>query len=284
MTPIQIIFLVGICVFGFGTVATAVVGITYFTWGDRKVNELNLKDNYRKHWPRTLWIYGVLFINFFLLLMLYLAQYFAQGITLNLSGVYVIWGRWLIFIIIAWVNSNCLTYIMTKHSNDIQSKIYVLANVLAFLFFFFASISQSTETRSLWIAGSAFIFIIGVLSYVLPYNKWRVLDSKFHTDIKDAPWGAYYHRAFYLIFIVAYLIYFLVWITAPVNGLTGMTTETEAGLYLAVDVLSFFIFALYMFITTHTLMHQHLYVTCQNQVLYNSVLKTTSGGGAVSKK
>lgn len=282
MTPIQIIFLVGICVFGFGTIATAVVGITYFTWSNRKVDELSLKDTYRKHWPRTLWVYGVLFMDCFLLFMLYLVQYFGQGITQNLSGVYVLWGRWLIFIIISYINANCLTYIMTKHSNDIQSKIYVLANVLVFLFFWFASLSQAVETRSSWIAGSAFMFIIAVLAYVLPYNKWRVLDSKFHSDIKNAPWGAYYHRAFYLIFIVAYLIYFLVWITSPVNDLTAMTTEMEAGLYLAVDVLSFFIFALYMFVTTHTLMHQHLYVTCTNKDLYNNVLNATSS--TASKK
>ncbi len=275
MTPIQIISLVGICVFGLGTIIAAVAGIAYFVWGNQRINDLHLKDKYRKHWPRTLWIYGTLFIDLFLLLMLYLAQYFAQGITQNLSGVYVFWGRWIMFILISYVNATCLTYIMTKHSNDIQSKVYVLASVLAMLFFFFASISQLTETRALWISGSGFIFIIALLSYVLPYNKWRVVDSKFHTDIKDAPWGAYYHRAFYLIFIVAYVLYFLIWLTAPVNGLTAMTTETEAGLYLAVDALSFFIFWLYMIITTHSLMHQHLYVTCTNSVLYSNVLKTT---------
>lgn len=283
MTPIQIIFLVGICVFGLGTIITTVVGIVYFSWGNSRIGDLNLKDKYRKYWPLTLWIYGVLFIDCFLLFMLYLVQYFGQGITQNLSGVYVIWGRWLIFIIISWVNSNCLTYVMTRHSDDIQSKIYVLTNVLAFIFFFFASLSQSVETRSSWIAGSAFMFIIALLSYVLPYNKWRVVDSKFHTDIKNAPWGAYYHRAFYIIFILAYVFYFLIWIISPVNGLTAMTTTIEAGLYLAIDSLSFLIFAFYMFITTHTLMHQHLHITCNDPILYNNVLKLTSSSG-VSKK
>lgn len=281
MTPIQIILLVGICVFGLGTLVTAVVGIVYFSWGNSQLGNLHAKDKYRKYWHRTLWVYGVLFLDMFLLFMLYLVQYFSQGITQNLSGVYVVWGRWLIFIFISYVNSNCLTYVMTKHSNDIQSKVYVLASVLAYLFFLFATGSQATETRSSWIAGSAFIFIIALLSYVLPYNKWRVVDSKFHSDIKDAPWGAYYHRAFYLIFIVAYVIYFLIWITSPVNGLTAMTTEIEIGLYLAIDVLSFLIFAIYMFITTHTLMHQHLYVTCKNTVDYNNLLRLTS---VVSKK
>ena len=264
MTPIQIIFLVGICLFGAGMIINTIIGIVYFRNSHQHIDKLHSKDKYKKHWGHTLWVYGVLFLDFFLFLMLYIAQYFGQGISLNISGVYFTWARWLQLILIGFVNAQCLTYVMTRKSKDIQSKIYVFANFLAYLFFFFASISQLKETRSTWLAGSAFIFIVGVLAYVFPFNKWRVDSSKYHRDISNEPWGGYYHRAFYILYIVVYVIYFITWILAPVNGFTDMSFETEIGVYLVADVVPLLIMTLYIWVTTHAHMHQYLYIdNCQ---------------------
>ncbi len=262
MTPVQIIYLVGICVFGLGMLVNTVIGIIYFGKSNHLVERLDKSIFYKSHWRKTLWIYGVLFLNFFLFLMLYVAQYFGQGIFQNLSLVYVLWGRWLMWLPISYVNSYCLTYIMTHKSKDIQSMVHVLANFLAYLFFLFAAVSQLMENRFSWITGSAFIFIVGILAYIFPFNKWRVDDGRYHQDIVGQSWGGYYHRAFYILYIVVYVIYFITWVLSPVNGYTNMTTETESIIYLITDALPLIIFTIYIWVSTHSYMHQYLYVDC----------------------
>lgn len=272
MTNEQWIFLAGIIFFGVLFVVTLVVGAIYYARGARLVAEqYNRKNGYHVHWTNTHWIYGTILLNALFFLWLYATQFQGQGIAVSISGQYLLWARWWVLALNALVNAITLTYVMTYRSRDIQSLVLVLLAPLAYVTLFCATVSQDTGTRGTALFFACFFYLLSMLAYLVPLNKWRVTGSRFHSDIDGKPWGAYYHRAFYVLLIVTFVFYVLFWILDLSNELTSaISFEGTCIAYLVIDTVSLGLFALYMYVLTGTQNLHNLQVEKGGQVAYKN--------------
>ncbi len=253
MTPAQIAFLVGIVYFAvlFGVVAVAAA--LYFARSLHLLEKYSSRNAYHVHLTNTHWIYGALLIDCVFFVWLYATQYQGQGIAVSPDGFDLLWTRWLVLAVVALINAITLTYVMTYKSRDIQSLVLILFAPFAYVALFFATTSQTAEERGTNLFFSLFFYLLAGLAYLFPYNKWRVEGSRYHPDIDGEPWAAYYHRAFYVLLVVAYVAYVLVWVLSDSNELTSVINfDAQAITYLVLDALMLGLFALYMIIITRT--------------------------------
>lgn len=258
LTDTEIVFLTGIVYFALLFCVTLAVGAVYYSRGVQQTEKYNRKNGYHVHWTNTHWIYGIIMIDALFFLWLYSTQYQGQGIAVSLSGQYLLWARWWTLALNALVNAVALTYVMTYRSRDIQSLVLVLLAPLAYVALFCATVSQTSGTRGTALFFSIFFYLLSMLAYVAPLNKWRVTGSRFHSDIDGKPWGAYYHRAFYVLLAVTYVAYVLIWSLSASNELTTLISfDASTICYLVLDALSLGIFAIYMFVITFSMHGLH---------------------------
>lgn len=269
MIPTQIIFLVGAVLFGFALIGSVVSLIAYVLRSRTKIQALGDDlSNYRLHWYNTLWIWVFLIIDAFFFFLLYMDQYLGQGILFT-----ILWSRWIFLAAIALFNSYCLAYVMTYEGRDPFAVILVVSQVMAYLFLWFGAWSDTVPKRALWLVASGVVFLVSMLVYVWPFNKWTVKDSPYHKDIDGQPWGAYYHRVFYVSLGVLYVAYFIIWVLSETNGLTDvMSYEAETASLMVFEVAWFYIFAIYLIITMSTHMVHTLSITDTrtNQVTFDA--------------
>lgn len=286
LTTLQIIFLVGgvsfavIFLFGVGAVS-------WYVWRSKvRVDGLDKTHMYRAHWNNTLWIYSILIADAFGFLFLYMLQFWGQGVT---SG--VLWGRWILMIFVGFFNAYCLAYVMTTNSKDVASVSLVVTATLAYFVLWLATWVTVMQAHAWALTFSGAFFLASLLLYVYPFNKWTVEGSKYHEDIDGVPWGAHYHKAFYIVNAIVYIAYFIIWFLSTTNGLlTVISATSEAACFLVWDVVWVALLMVYMVVLTST----HMIKVFENEdqiaaekrasPVLTPVTQLRSGGGLLAPK
>jgi hypothetical protein len=243
MADTATIFLVGFFVFLAGGVFLFGTYIFYILRSQAKLANLKCADAFSVCLTTTRWLYPVFFTSLFLLAALYMSMYLNQGISARPNLLLVMWERWVILGVIGFLYAVCLNYYMTILSHDEQSFFMVIFYTLSYWSLLGAALSQTTQTRVLWLVVSIVAAILAILFYVYPDNKFA---CHHHITTRFA-----YYKFFFAVILIAYAYYILIFILAASNELTSaISFQGEAIAYLVGDALFVLLFALVLAIAT----------------------------------
>ena len=281
MNDIQTIFIVGAAIFGASAFITGCVFI-YFVWrgwsaiarltgkgADRAAAELH-----HVHWLNSIAVYLVLFTSFILLTMLYSMNATGMGFMVKPNLHIAHWARWLFLAAVGLIYNGCLAYVMTdddrnynKHRGTairVQSFFIVFYYVAAQIMIFFATVSSTVNAHIVCMVGSIVAFILSVLLYFFPHNKFALSASPkdyilFTSDDGGSGTTASQrynvimtYRAFFLGFIIiSYIVNVIIWFMARSNDISDLISfKGELIAYLVSDFVFIVIFAFILIVLT----------------------------------
>jgi hypothetical protein len=247
MTETSTIFLIGFFIFLVSGVVLFIAYLYYIWRGKQMIRctrcSVEERETLHVGWTPTRWIYPVLFLSLLLMALLYMSMFLSQGVSVKPNMLLVMWERWLILGLVALLYSVCLTYIMTIRSFDDQSFFLVFLYTLAHFFMLGAVLSQTLETRLLWLISSVVAFALAVLFYFYPINKFLAC---YHL-----PTCFQYYRWFFASLVLSYLYYVVIYFLAASNEFTAVLDfHGEVIAYLLGDILFAVVFPLIVVVTT----------------------------------
>ncbi len=237
------VFLVGLIVFFASSFGVLLTYFYYIIRGRKLQAKYKCNEEVCIRWNLTRWIYPIVFISLALIAILYLSMYLGQGISIKPNLLRVMWERWAILAIVAFLYSVCLTCIMTARANDEQSFFLVFLYVIAYSALIAAVLSQAYQTRLMWATLSMVAFVLAILFYVYPNNRF---DSRYHTVSNFS-----YHYAFIVALILHYITNIVIYFLAASNEYTNVLNfHGESIAYLVGDILFVVLFAVVLIIAT----------------------------------
>lgn len=265
------VFLIGAILFFVGT-GVLVFAYVYYVWRGYALIAKYSCDCTR--WTQTRWLYPTFIVSLFLMGVLYISMYLGQGFSSKPNNLLVMWERWLILAIVAFLFSRALTYIMTINSKDEQSFALVLAYTLAYATLLPAVLSQAFQTRLLWTIVSIIFFLAAILFYIFPDNKFNAayhIPARFH-----------YYKLFFAFLILYFLYNIVVYLLSASNEYTTVLNfYAEVVAYLVGDAIFLLGFALIVTIATFVNLKDTIRVVNKHTgtVLYAATLTTNKKAG-----
>ena len=115
MVDTNTLFLIGLVLFFVGGAALFLVYFYYIYRGRGIIANYRRceSDTWCIQWTATRWLYPLLFIGLLLMGVLYLSMFLGQGIALRPNLLMVMWERWVILTIVAFLYSVALNYALT---------------------------------------------------------------------------------------------------------------------------------------------------------------------------
>lgn len=239
---------------------------------------------------RTIWYYVILFAICLILVILYVALWEGQGISITITLQIVNWGRWVAFSIIAalfigYVSFHISTEDEIKYrSVDVQyntSKSFYAQVFFATLFavssmvsIVFATLSQNNSSRIFWIVISCIFAALSLIFHFIPRNSF----FEIYYDIPSSSSSSSYNkrntqstdqirlgypmsiqRIVLLTMVLAFfLLNILIWFLSNSNEfvVNGLTLYYESLSYLILDSILIYMAVLWAFVCAFKDEHQ----------------------------
>jgi hypothetical protein len=242
MDELRTTFIVGFTLFVVGGVVTLLAYLYYLRRGHAT---FCLWQQQQKPccahlmWLKTQWLYVVLFTVFFMLSLLYMAQYLGQGFLVRLDGTVVLWLRLLVWALLALCFAYQITHILGNQGTsnaDVRGFFLLLYSALALLFLFAATLSQTQGTRLLWVLASLIAALVTGGLWFMPsmlQSDTPVTELQAERQQTDL-----YRTLFVLLAVAVYVLTFVVWFLSASNQFTtAIDARGEAIAYLVLDLI-----------------------------------------------
>lgn len=265
MEEIRTVFIVGACIFGLSALITGLIFCYFIYNGYAKIDNLLVNGQIRApknvHWLNSIWIYLVLFTSFLLFTIFYAISATGSGFYIREPSFCIVqWLRWVVMAIVGLIYNGCLAFIITdedaswnrksSHHLRAQSFFIVLYYVAYPICILIAAFLYKSEGRVIAIVAAMIAFVISILLYFFPYNKFHIrgeckhpndyilyVDRKQQTDCENRSGTIMLFRSLYLVFIiVADVLTFIIWFLSKSNGIsTTFDFKTEIIAYFVRD-------------------------------------------------
>lgn len=270
MLSIDELFISGFSIFIFFALLICASYIYYISHGHKIIKKMIKKEkekgneHYTIYWLKSQWIFITLFTVCFHFTSLYLSMYFHQGIITRLDDAKIMFERWFVLALVGFLYSICISKLMNHTlassvlSFDAQSFFMTYYHIFAFIYFLLASLSQTKNTRLLWLSYSIISFVISIVLYFFPgdMNKMQYeKESDRGISVTEHETKGLHKMKYNLLFLViisvSYVAYFMVWVLSESNKISTLITfEYEVFFYLIVDLFITIVFSLVIIVTT----------------------------------
>lgn len=263
MVDTNTLFLIGLVLFFVGGAALFLVYFYYIYRGRGIIANYRRceSDTWCIQWTATRWLYPLLFIGLLLMGVLYLSMFLGQGIALRPNLLMVMWERWVILTIVAFLYSVALNYALTgvpkkrlSAQLDEQAFFMVFLYTFAYAALIGAVLSQAFQTRLMWTIVSIVAFVLAILFYIYPSNKF---NCAYHIASRFS-----YYKLFFVFLVLAYVYNLIIYFLAASNEYSDVLDfHQEVIAYLVGDTVFMLLFALVVLAATFLNLNDTLQVT-----------------------
>jgi hypothetical protein len=271
MNEIQTSFVVVGVIFAISTLITFFTWIYYVIKGyhlvsceiEHEARETTVHEHHalKIHWLRSIWIYPCLIASLFIFTVYYITAALGAGTIPTATSNILLWSRWLVVGLVGIINHIMLAFLFTHHVGDykgnevnkhggltshFQSLWCILWYFIAVIIMFAATLSDVNGVKVSRIIFSAISFTLSIFFYFFPFNKLMFVKDGDYDDIFFVQTHKkltikektnrhsiilFYRWTTILSIVLAFIIYYIIWILSESNGLTsvlGLDSEVYA--------------------------------------------------------
>jgi len=257
---------------------------------EQLLKERRISNAHRVHWLHSIALYLAFLTAFLIYTYMYAVNASHGNFIVTPLLTIVEPARWLFLTLVGIIYNGLLAYVMTEQDETynrkhhpflrVQAFFIVFFYALAYLAIYFATTYPQENARITSMVGSIVAFLISVLLYFVPANKFAIENEEVPRDYifftgedrtqygrpvpADTRTGAIIaYRALFLGFIVLYyLANIIIWFLSRGNGITDtLHFKNEIIAYGVVDLVFIAVFALFLIALTFYFNQKTLAIT-----------------------